>query len=59
MAKQNHLSYDVAMLFWRIVTQIFFREVRPRGAFNIPRMGPAIFVGAPHNNQVGTALFNG
>ncbi|KAF8921337.1 glycerol-3-phosphate O-acyltransferase [Mucidula mucida] len=51
MAKQNHLSYDVAMLFWRIVTQIFFREVRPRGAFNIPRMGPAIFVGAPHNNQ--------
>ncbi|KIK08660.1 hypothetical protein K443DRAFT_84557 [Laccaria amethystina LaAM-08-1] len=39
------------MLFWRTITQIFFREVRPRGAFNIPRDGPVIFVGAPHNNQ--------
>ncbi|KAF8163273.1 glycerol-3-phosphate O-acyltransferase [Crassisporium funariophilum] len=39
------------MLFWRTITQIFFREVRPRGAFNIPREGPVIFVGAPHNNQ--------
>ncbi|KAJ7285867.1 glycerol-3-phosphate O-acyltransferase [Mycena rebaudengoi] len=29
----------------------FFREIRPRGAFNIPRDGPVIFVGAPHNNQ--------
>jgi 1-acyl-sn-glycerol-3-phosphate acyltransferase len=40
------------MIFWRMVTQIFFREIRPRGAFNIPRSGPVIFVGAPHNNQV-------
>jgi glycerol-3-phosphate O-acyltransferase/dihydroxyacetone phosphate acyltransferase len=46
------MSYDAAMLFWRTVTQIFFREIRPRGAFNIPRDGPVIFVGAPHNNQV-------
>ncbi|KAJ7219240.1 glycerol-3-phosphate O-acyltransferase [Mycena pura] len=45
------ISYDAVMLFWRAVTQIFFREVRPRGAFNIPRDGPVIFVGAPHNNQ--------
>jgi len=45
------LSYDAVMLFWRTVTQIFFREIRPRGAFNIPRDGPVIFVGAPHNNQ--------
>src|ERR1700761_2799435 len=34
------ISYDAVMLFWRAVTQIFFREVRPRGAFNIPRHGP-------------------
>ncbi|KAJ7452457.1 glycerol-3-phosphate O-acyltransferase [Mycena galericulata] len=47
----SKLSYDAVMLFWRTVTQIFFREVRPRGAFNIPRDGPVIFVGAPHNNQ--------
>ncbi|KAI0062297.1 glycerol-3-phosphate O-acyltransferase [Artomyces pyxidatus] len=30
---------------------IFFREIRPRGAFNIPRHGPVIFVAAPHSNQ--------
>jgi hypothetical protein len=51
--KQNQsLKYDGVMLFWRTVTQVFFREIRPRGAFNIPRDGPVIFVGAPHNNQV-------
>ncbi|PPR03776.1 hypothetical protein CVT24_007494 [Panaeolus cyanescens] len=47
----NSISYDAVMLFWRTITQVFFREVRPRGAFNIPRDGPVIFVGAPHNNQ--------
>ncbi|KAF8894585.1 hypothetical protein BD779DRAFT_1501913 [Infundibulicybe gibba] len=45
------ISYDAVMLFWRTVTQIFFREIRPRGAFNIPPHGPVIFVAAPHNNQ--------
>ena len=46
------VTYEAALMFWRIITQIFFREIRPRGAFNIPRDGPVIFVGAPHNNQV-------
>ncbi len=46
------VKYDAFMVFWRTVTQIFFREIRPRGAFNIPREGPVIFVGAPHSNQV-------
>ncbi|KAG2064628.1 glycerol-3-phosphate O-acyltransferase [Suillus decipiens] len=45
------ITYEAALLFWRIVTQIFFREIRPRGAFNIPHNGPVIFVGAPHSNQ--------
>ncbi|KAJ8594325.1 glycerol-3-phosphate O-acyltransferase [Rhizopogon salebrosus TDB-379] len=45
------LTYEAALVFWRIVTQIFFREIRPRGAFNIPHDGPIIFVGAPHHNQ--------
>ncbi|TFY74185.1 hypothetical protein EWM64_g9828, partial [Hericium alpestre] len=45
------LVYDTALLFWRTVVNIFFREVRPRGAFHIPRSGPVIFVGAPHHNQ--------
>ncbi|KAL0946932.1 hypothetical protein HGRIS_013092 [Hohenbuehelia grisea] len=47
----SNLPYDAAIIFWRTVTQIFFREVRPRGAFNIPREGPVIFVVAPHHNQ--------
>ncbi|KAI9497823.1 hypothetical protein BDB00DRAFT_867952 [Zychaea mexicana] len=30
---------------------IFFREVRPRGAHRVPKEGPVIFVVAPHANQ--------
>ncbi|KIK58616.1 hypothetical protein GYMLUDRAFT_170760 [Collybiopsis luxurians FD-317 M1] len=40
------------MLFWNLVVNIFFREIRPRGAYNIPPEGPVIFVGAPHANQM-------
>ncbi|THH14858.1 hypothetical protein EW146_g5540 [Bondarzewia mesenterica] len=47
----SDLVYDAGLLFWRVVVNIFFREVRPRGAFNIPRGGPVIFVAAPHHNQ--------
>lgn len=45
------LMYDLLLLFWRIVINIFFREIRPRGAFNIPRNGATILVIAPHHNQ--------
>ncbi|KAI6036613.1 hypothetical protein BKA83DRAFT_670255 [Pisolithus microcarpus] len=45
------VAYETALMFWRIITQIFFREIRPRGGFNIPRDGPVIFAGAPHSNQ--------
>ena len=48
----SDLVYDSALLFWKTVVNIFFREVRPRGAFNIPHDGPVIFVAAPHHNQV-------
>jgi 1-acyl-sn-glycerol-3-phosphate acyltransferase len=47
-----NLTYEGALLFWKTVTNIFFREIRPRGAFNIPKDGPVIFVAAPHHNQV-------
>lgn len=46
------LAYDLALLLFRGITKVFFREVRPRGSFNIPHDGPIIFVGAPHSNQV-------
>ncbi|EAU88568.2 glycerol-3-phosphate O-acyltransferase [Coprinopsis cinerea okayama7 len=51
VVSQSPVPYEAVMLFWRMVTQIFFREIRPRGAFNIPRSGPVIFVAAPHHNQ--------
>ncbi|KAL0571687.1 hypothetical protein V5O48_010274 [Marasmius crinis-equi] len=47
----SHLTYDVSIVFWKLIVNIFFREIRPRGAFNIPRDGPVILVAAPHNNQ--------
>jgi len=46
------IAYDLNLLFWRVVTNVFFREIRPRGAYNIPREGPVIFVAGPHANQV-------
>jgi len=48
----SHVAYDAMIAFWRVVTNIFFREIRPRGAFNIPRDGAVIFAVAPHHNQV-------
>lgn len=45
------LAYDLVLLFWRVIINIFFREIRPRGAFNIPREGPVLFICGPHANQ--------
>ena len=52
VAQHSDIVYETALFFWRTVTNIFFREIRPRGAFNIPHDGPVIFVAAPHHNQV-------
>jgi hypothetical protein len=52
----TEVVYDVMLVFWRVVTNLFFREIRPRGAFNIPRDGPVIFAIAPHHNQVRFSL---
>ncbi|KAG8894410.1 hypothetical protein FRC01_012989, partial [Tulasnella sp. 417] len=51
MAGSHALTYDTVLWFWRVVVNIFFREIRPRGAWNIPKDGPVIFVAAPHSNQ--------
>ena len=47
----SSFSYSIFLLIWTNVVNTFFREIRPRGAFNIPRSGPVIFVAAPHHNQ--------
>lgn len=57
--RASNLPYDLALLLFRLIINIFFREVRPRGAFNIPREGPVIFVGAPHSNQVRPLISTG
>lgn len=43
--------YDMMLWFFRMVFDCFFREIRPRGAFRLPKSGPVIFVAAPHANQ--------
>jgi 1-acyl-sn-glycerol-3-phosphate acyltransferase len=53
------VAYDLALLLFRGIINTFFREVRPRGSFNIPRNGPVIFVGAPHSNQVRLVSLDG
>ena len=58
-AASSNLGYDLALLLFRGIINVFFREVRPRGSFNIPREGPVMFVGAPHSNQVRYVTFDG
>lgn len=43
--------YDTLLWLLSVIFDCFFREIRPRGAFKIPREGPVIFVAAPHHNQ--------
>jgi hypothetical protein len=38
-----------------VMVDIFFREIRSRGSYRIPRRGPVIFVAAPHANQVSSS----
>ena len=43
--------YDLGLWLLSILTDTFFREVSPRGAWRVPRRGPVILVAAPHANQ--------
>lgn len=45
------IIYDLWVFLFQLVFDCFFREIRPRGAFRLPRSGPVIFVAAPHANQ--------
>ena len=40
-----------------VMVDIFFREIRSRGSYRIPRRGAVIFVAAPHANQVYLDLY--
>jgi hypothetical protein len=45
--------YMAVRFFLTCILKIFFREVETRGAHNIPREGPVLFLCGPHANQVG------
>lgn len=52
-ALASNILYDIVAALWRGVINIFFREIRSRGAWKIPRKseGATIFVVGPHHNQ--------
>ncbi|CAG8532813.1 21595_t:CDS:2 [Cetraspora pellucida] len=43
--------FDIVLLFFRFILNIFFREIKSRGSYNIPKEGPVIIIGAPHANM--------
>lgn len=45
------VAFDILAWLLSVTFSGFFREIRPRGAFRIPKSGPVIFVAAPHANQ--------
>lgn len=45
------LTYDFFLWLLLAIFDCFFREIRARNGYKIPRTGPVIFVGAPHANQ--------
>ncbi|RHZ45378.1 hypothetical protein Glove_680g77 [Diversispora epigaea] len=45
------MLYEIVVYFFSFVLDGFFREIKPRGSYKIPKDGPIIFVAAPHANQ--------
>lgn len=50
-AAWRKIIYDLIVFIFHNVFNCFFREIKTRGGFKIPKDGPIIFVGAPHANQ--------
>lgn len=48
---QRRIIYDCILYLLTNIFDCFFREIRSRGAFKVPKQGPIIFVAAPHANQ--------
>ena len=43
--------YDLVLWSLSLLLDLFFREIRTRGSYKVPRRSPIIFVAAPHANQ--------
>lgn len=52
-ALASNLFFDLLVVLWSTMIHLFFREIRSRGAWKIPRdgEGAVIFVVGPHHNQ--------
>lgn len=46
-----NMSYDIVISFFNLVIHTFFRDIRSRGSFHIPKHGAVVLVIAPHHNQ--------
>lgn len=55
-ALASNLVYDSLVFFWKMLVDIFFREIRSRGGWKVPQEGGVIFVVGPHHNQVSLGL---
>jgi hypothetical protein len=51
-SRLDQLSYDVVAKSFKVITTIFFREIRATGVHQVPTDKPCIFIVAPHANQV-------
>lgn len=53
-ALASNMFFDLLVVLWTTMIHLFFREIRSRGAWKIPREGEGavIFVVGPHHNQV-------
>ncbi|QSL65766.1 hypothetical protein MERGE_000044 [Pneumocystis wakefieldiae] len=47
----TNFTYDIILWMLTVLLDLFFREVKTRGSFRIPKRGGLIFVAAPHANQ--------
>ncbi|KAJ1327959.1 glycerol-3-phosphate O-acyltransferase [Microdochium nivale] len=47
----SNWKYDAFLHTFSVLVDLFFREVHPRGAWQVPKTGPILFVAAPHANQ--------
>lgn len=47
----SDVVYDIVVFVLTSVLSVFFREVKERGAWMVPKKDPILFVVAPHANQ--------
>lgn len=47
----DQVAYSAVTGAFRVITSVFFREIRTTGSHQVPETDPCIFIVAPHANQ--------